>query len=183
MIDLIKHNPADPNQRSNYLLTSFASNFDDLSHDSVKQGIINGKEEIKSVNKTNRATGFLEKIFSYFLLSNPIVWIFILFFSIIDTLYILLLDQLITVGFSKRVLISSTNYPIFNFLFYVISSIIFFLIATSVGYFISSDSDGSGIPEMKTVLSGVPIYKYFSFNAFVGKSLGLFAALVGIILN
>ena len=32
---------------------------------------------------------------------------------------------------------------------------------------------------MKTVLSGVPIYKYFAFNAFVGKSFGLFCALVG----
>jgi chloride channel 2 len=31
---------------------------------------------------------------------------------------------------------------------------------------------------MKTVLSGVPIYRYFSFNAFIGKSLGIFAAIV-----
>ena len=31
---------------------------------------------------------------------------------------------------------------------------------------------------MKIVLSGVPMYRYFSFNAFIGKSLGLFAVLV-----
>lgn len=53
------------------------------------------------------------------------------------------------------------------------------LLATSAGYFISSDADGSGIPEMKTVLSGINIYRYFSFNAFIGKVLGLYAALVG----
>lgn len=59
------------------------------------------------------------------------------------------------------------------------SAIFLFMIATSVGYFISSDSDGSGIPEMKTVLSGIDIYRYFSFNAFIGKLIGLFSALVG----
>ncbi len=32
---------------------------------------------------------------------------------------------------------------------------------------------------MKTVLSGINIYRYFSFNAFIGKIIGLFAALVG----
>jgi hypothetical protein len=52
-------------------------------------------------------------------------------------------------------------------------------LATSVGYFISADADGSGIPEMKTVFSGINIYRYFSFNAFIGKTIGLFAGLVG----
>ena len=61
----------------------------------------------------------------------------------------------------------------------MISGIIFLLLATSVGYFISADADGSGIPEMKTVLSGMNIYRYFSFNALIGKVIGLFAAITG----
>lgn len=88
-------------------------------------------------------------------------------------------DQLLFIGISKRKLIAASMSPIFSFIFWVSSAVFLFLMATSVGYFISSDADGSGIPEMKTVLSGIDIYRYFSFNAFIGKLLGLFCALVG----
>ena len=88
------------------------------------------------------------------------------------------LDKLILVSFKKRKIWANTSYPFLNYFTWVITSVLFILCATSVGYFISPDADGSGIPEMKTVLSGVPIYRYFSFNAFVGKSLGIFAAIV-----
>ena len=88
-------------------------------------------------------------------------------------------DSIITVSVEKRLLIASSSNQIFNFIFYLISGIIFLLLATSVGYFISADADGSGIPEMKTVLSGMNIYRYFSFNAFIGKVIGLFAAITG----
>ena len=67
---------------------------------------------------------------------------------------------------------------ILSFFFWVISAVFLFFIASSVGFFISPDSDGSGIPEMKTVLSGISIYRYFSFNAFIGKIIGLFSAIV-----
>lgn len=88
-------------------------------------------------------------------------------------------DKIITLGIEKRKLIALSGSSIFNFIFWIVTSVLFFLLATSVGYFISADSDGSGIPEMKTVLSGINIYRYFSFNAFIGKIIGLFAALVG----
>lgn len=84
-----------------------------------------------------------------------------------------------SLGIEKRKMIALSGSSIFNFVFWIITSVAFFLIATSVGYFISADSDGSGIPEMKTVFSGINIYRYFSFNAFIGKVIGLFAALVG----
>jgi len=51
-------------------------------------------------------------------------------------------------------------------------------LATSVGYFVTPDADGSGIPEMKTVLSGITIYKYFSFETLIAKMVGLYACLV-----
>ena len=75
----------------------------------------------------------------------------------------------------------SLNY-LFLKLYFNTSSVFFLLIATSVGYFISSDADGSGIPEVKTVISGISIYRYFSVEAFVAKVIGLFAALIGGIL-
>jgi chloride channel 2 len=115
----------------------------------------------------------------YLNLSNPIEWTFLLFFAVVITIFILFLDKIISIGFEKRRSIASSDNNLFNFIFWVGTAVVFFLLATSVGYFISADADGSGIPEMKTVLSGINIYRYFSFNAFVGKVLGLFAILVG----
>lgn len=37
------------------------------------------------------------------------------------------------------------------------------MIAAAVGQFISRDAEGSGIPELKSILAGVNIYKYLSF--------------------
>ena len=36
MKEILSFNPARPNQRSNYLLTTFASNYDDLARESVE---------------------------------------------------------------------------------------------------------------------------------------------------
>ena len=179
--DYLSFNPDKPNQRANYLITSFASNYDDLSRKSLIHQINNvDKSKKRNKNLDNKKENtIINKIASYFVLTDPVEWVFIFFFSIINTLFLLFLDKLISTGIAKRTLIAKTSNQIFNFFFWVISSIIFMLLATSVGYFISKDADGSGIPEMKTVLSGITKYTYFSFNAFIGKSLGLFCALVG----
>ena len=179
MKEILSFNPARPNQRSNYLLTTFASNYDDLARESVENMIRKVDQKQSDPKYKFKSRGIINKLSFYLNLSNPLEWIFIFCFSIVVTIFVLILDKLISIGSTKRRIIASTSHPIFNFIFWVLSSILFFILATSVGYFISADADGSGIPEMKTVLSGVTKYRYFSFNAFIGKSLGLFAALVG----
>jgi hypothetical protein len=32
---------------------------------------------------------------------------------------------------------------------------------------------------MKSVLAGIPIYRYFAFNALIGKLIGMFGCIVG----
>lgn len=179
MNDYLSFNPARPNQRSNYLLTTFASNYDDLARTSVENIIKKVDQKQTDTITKSKSKGIINKLAFYFNLSNPLEWTFIFCFSICVTIFLLILDKLIQVGSNKRKIIANSNHPIFNFIFWVFSSVLFFILATSVGYFISADADGSGIPEMKTVLSGVTKYRYFSFNAFIGKALGLFAALVG----
>ena len=179
MKEILSFNPARPNQRSNYLLTTFASNYDDLARESVENMIRKVDQKQSDPKYKFKSRGIINKLSFYLNLSNPLEWIFIFCFSIVVTIFVLILDKLISIGSTKRRIIANTSHPIFNFIFWVLSSILFFILATSVGYFISADADGSGIPEMKTVLSGVTKYRYFSFNAFIGKSLGLFAALVG----
>jgi chloride channel 2 len=51
----------------------------------------------------------------------------------------------------------------------------FTMIAASVGEFISKDAEGSGIPEMKSILAGVNIYRYLSFQTVIGKIIGVYS--------
>ena len=52
---------------------------------------------------------------------------------------------------------------IFGYLLWVCLAVFFMLIAASIGEFVSKDAEGSGIPELKSILSGVNIYRYLSF--------------------
>ena len=180
----LKFNPARPSQRTNFLLTDFASEYTDLERKSLGNQIMSLDQKKISQNikesefDKKQPHNITYKIGYYLHLNNPKEWTFIILFSIITSLFLVFLDKLILVFFQKRKIWSNTDSQIWNYIVWVITSVIFILGATSVGYFISPDADGSGIPEMKTVLSGVPIYRYFSFNAFVGKSLGIFAAIV-----
>ena len=49
------------------------------------------------------------------------------------------------------------------------------LISASIGRFLSKDAEGSGIPEMKSILAGVNIYKFLSYRAMIGKIIGVWA--------
>jgi H+/Cl- antiporter ClcA len=172
------YNPARPKQRGNYMITNFVSNYDDLGKTSIEHMI---KDMDKSIDFLERSEnqGVIKNISQYIHLTNPIEWIFLFFFAICSTVILLSIDKIISLGYEKRREIASSDNKYFNFLFWVVTAIIFFLLATSVGYFISADADGDGIPEMRTVLSGMNLSRFFSFNAFIGKIVGLFAILVG----
>ena len=50
-----------------------------------------------------------------------------------------------------------------GYLTWVLFAVFFTMIAASIGEYVSRDAEGSGIPEMKSILAGVNIYKYLSF--------------------
>jgi len=74
---------------------------------------------------------------------------------------------------SKKTLISSISNPYLGCLVWVTISIVFILFATSFGYFISPEADGSGIPEVKGILSGVEMPKHLSWKTLFSKVFGL----------
>ena len=43
--------------------------------------------------------------------------------------------------------------------------------------FISVEAEGSGIPELKAIMSGLNIFKFFSFSTYIGKAIGLIAGM------
>ena len=127
----------------------------------------------------NMSRSIPKTIVFYLKSTNPLQWFFLLCFSLIITVICFVFDYLLRKGLNFRLNVCSSDNTFFNLLFWVSSCFILLLLATSAGYFISSDADGSGIPELKTVISGINIYRYFSVEAFVAKVLGLLCAIVG----
>jgi len=170
-------NPARPNQRENFAITNFVSHYDDLGRQSIEEIIKSAETHSFDYLEKTESKGILKKIAHYLQLTNPLEWVFLLCFAVTCTIILLIIDMMINFGVEMRMKICSTSSQAFNFIFWVISCVVLMLAATSVGYFISADADGSGIPEVKTVLSGINIYRYFSLEAFLAKMIGLFSAI------
>jgi len=165
-------------------LTDLAGNMEDLNSKSIRDLISNSEEyNFDYLDKTG-SRGIIKTIAYYLKMTNPLEWVFLVFFSFIITSILFIFDLILAFSIQLRFdICTSENTPFVNFIFWITSAIIFILLATSTGYFISSDADGSGIPEVKTVLSGINIYRYFSVEAFVAKIFGLYAGIVGGIKN
>lgn len=166
-------------------LTDLAGNLEDLSSKSIRDVIINSTEEpnFDYLDKAG-SRGIIKTIAYYLNMTNPLEWVFLVFFAFVITSILFIFDLILALSIQLRFdICTSGDNPFVNFIFWIGSAIVFILLATSTGYFISADADGSGIPEVKTVLSGINIYRYFSVEAFVAKILGLYAAIVGGILK
>jgi H+/Cl- antiporter ClcA len=170
-------NPAQPKQRANFMLTNFVSNFDDLGRNRIESMIRNVENVDLLENSENKS--LFQKIAYYLNMSNPIEWLFLAFFSLIISVILLIYNGIINISYQKRIDICSSDSSVFNFFFWFFSGIVLLLTSSAVGYFISEDAEGSGIPEMKTVLSGITLSNYFTFNALVAKLIGLFTAIIG----
>lgn len=70
--------------------------------------------------------------------------------------------------------LSSSSLP--SVLLWLSYSLFFAAIAASCRSWLSSHSEGSGIPEMKAILSGTQIPGYLSLRTLVAKSIGLISA-------
>jgi H+/Cl- antiporter ClcA len=114
-------------------------------------------------------------------MTTPIEWIFVITFSFLVSLTFSIFDEILynSIEFRYKFCTDSSKSSMLNFFFWILSAVIIILLATSPGHFISKEADGSGIPEVKTVLSGFNIFKYFSFEVFIAKIIGLYFSMVG----
>jgi chloride channel 2 len=73
----------------------------------------------------------------------------------------------------KKILTHQIENPYLGCLTWIFISLIFITAATSFGYFFSPEADGSGIPEVKAILSGVDLPKYLTLKTLICKIFGL----------
>jgi chloride channel 2 len=167
--------PSKPSQRHNYNITDFFWNYEEISKiPGPKERLVShedgGEEESKS---------WTNAISDYFMMSNPSHWIFLILMALITTIIAIGVEFVVKYvnNFKSTWWVNSDLPYMYQFAIWVSLALFLTLIATSVGEYISKDAEGSGIPEMKSILAGVNIYRYLSFQTLIGKIIGLTAAL------
>ena len=109
---------------------------------------------------------------------NKLQIIFIIILSLVLTITLQFMNIIINKSIQLRLYYSSFGNIFVAYFIWIASGTILFLLATMPGHFISPNSDGSGIPEIKAILSGTHIFRFLSFESFIGKAIGTILCLV-----
>ncbi|XP_026687109.1 chloride channel protein 2-like isoform X1 [Diaphorina citri] len=106
-------------------------------------------------------------------------WVFLALLGIIMATISFFMDRGINIiGRSRLWLYKDlTVYPFTKYLAWVTLPICLILFSAGFVHIVAPQSIGSGIPEMKTILRGVALKEYLTFNTLVAKIIGLTATL------
>ncbi|KAL1465422.1 hypothetical protein WDU94_004998 [Cyamophila willieti] len=106
-------------------------------------------------------------------------WVFLALLGIIMAALSFFMDRGINfIGRSRLWLYKDlTTEPFMKYLAWVTLPICLILFSAGFVHIVAPQSIGSGIPEMKTILRGVALKEYLTFNTLVAKSIGLTATL------
>mmetsp|Transcript_29643 Transcript_29643/g.52900 ORF Transcript_29643/g.52900 Transcript_29643/m.52900 type:complete len:677 (+) Transcript_29643:465-2495(+) len=108
---------------------------------------------------------------------NPSVLVLLMLLGTIAALIGFLIDFMSINLREARASYASTDSSVVNYFIWVSYSLFFAFVAASAGRWITKDAEGSGLPELKTILSGVSIIRYLSFQTFFAKIVGLISAI------
>lgn len=108
---------------------------------------------------------------------NPSVLLILMLLGTLAALIGFLIDFISVNIREARATFASSDFWILNYFVWVSFSLFFVFIASSTGQWITKESEGSGLPELKTILSGVSIVRYLSFKTLVSKVIGLISAI------
>ena len=124
-----------------------------------------------------KRVGLLGRISAYFNLLNPHYWIFLILLGFITAMIGWGIDEMVSLILSMKNKLCDDVIGswIGGYAMWIFLCMFFMFISASIGEYISKDAEGSGIPELKSILSGVNIYRYLSFQALIGKIIGLWA--------
>ncbi|KAL6067906.1 Chloride channel protein 2 [Balamuthia mandrillaris] len=107
-------------------------------------------------------------------------WLFLIFLGICVALFVITVDfmieQLILVRDSFT---SYTNSFFLNYLLWIFIGMLFSFLAGVCVHLISPHAAGSGIPEMKSILSGIAMDHYLSLSTILAKAIGLVFSIAG----
>lgn len=166
---------ARPTNRQNYTITDFFSNYEEINAEKIAKVGRKASENAEGVKRSrNRMCSTIRDIFN---VTNFSHWLFLILMAMFTTLLSISIDMAIKYTVMLRLYLTVDLGLSFipAFVIWIGFTLFFTMIAACVGEYISKDAEGSGIPEMKSILAGVNIYRYLSFQTVIGKVIGLYS--------
>mmetsp|Transcript_21553 Transcript_21553/g.24056 ORF Transcript_21553/g.24056 Transcript_21553/m.24056 type:complete len:770 (+) Transcript_21553:36-2345(+) len=107
-------------------------------------------------------------------------WLFLIVLGVVGALTCWAVDLgIVYVLRGQRLFSGLSSIYAVQWILYVLYALVFALIAVSAVQWISTDAGGSGIPEMRCILSGIDMPHYLSMRTLVAKIIGLLGAYGG----
>ena len=106
-------------------------------------------------------------------LMEPSHWIFLMLIGVLTAVIWFIIDFCVYgINHTKYNLISKWGFSLWTSYFIWIGIPLFFIIITAITTHFNQYVEGSGIPELKSILAGVYIYKYLSLQTLFYKFIG-----------
>jgi len=103
-------------------------------------------------------------------------WVLTAILGILTSITGVMLDFLTIYMFNMRLkFFQDEDGPLAFFTFYI-TGFVFASITTAMGALVNPAVDGSGVPELKSIMSGANTYRYLDFNVFFAKFIGMCTA-------
>lgn len=151
------------NQPRSLVITDLATNINQLS------GLVGSKGSPQSDTACGRCL-------SGFSILNPSVWVILTLLGVLTALLGFIVDFVGERLLEARGAFAFASPGPLSLFIWLGYSLVFAFVGACAGLWISADAEGSGIPEMKAILSGVKMPRYLSLQTLAGKMIGLISA-------
>ena len=149
--------------RSNILLTDFMTNMDEVTTSTF---LISHEHE-----------GPMNKVTSKFRCWNISLWFALFVTAAFTSIVAFTVDVLVgRISLGRKELSLAVGNYYGGWVVWVLSALVFAWIAASGGMYICPEADGSGVPELKAIMTGYEMPKFLSWKALFSKWMGLTAA-------
>lgn len=137
----------------------------------------------QSFSSGNRKEKFIRKVKKF--VSRQQTWIFLFILGTCSALLSSSTEQISEWIINFKLKAGNlTRFYIFNYFFWIALSIILSILSALITHHVGPYSAGSGIPAMKSILSGIKLKHYLSFRTLVAKVIGLtFAYTSGLVVG
>eukprot|EP00744_Colponema_vietnamica_P001770 GILI01002893.1.p1 GENE.GILI01002893.1~~GILI01002893.1.p1 ORF type:complete len:747 (+),score=200.05 GILI01002893.1:79-2319(+) len=155
-------NVARPHQNHGWFISDIYNNFDDV-------------ELMPSFNmeEVDAIPTYWDKMKALWDSIQPHQWIYLSVLGLVAGIVTIGVDYIEKFLHSLRHKSADTGVEFLDFIMWIVSSVVLVCISTFVCYKVSKAAEGSGIPELKSILSGVVMPKYLTFKTFIAKVFGL----------
>lgn len=160
-------NASRAHQVNNYLITDFAHNIDECD-EKLAEKLENFNDAVTSL------LDMRDRFFRFLQFVNYKLWVCIMCIGTISCLIGMLVDQTASKLFANRIgLVRSYERFDLQIGLWVATSIFFALLSTMACGWIAPTAQGSGVPEVKTILAGINYFGYLTPRTLVAKFIGM----------